>query len=157
MRRPRRAGSWIALAILTGCGGSAPPPSETTTAAEAAIRDLIARTEAANNAADTLAWVDLFEPGAVYMPPGAPAITTRAGLEEIAAAGFGPNAADISIEPEEIVVAGDWAFARNEVRGEVTSRADGTVYPVDVKQLVVYHRQADGTWKIARFIGNANG
>jgi uncharacterized protein (TIGR02246 family) len=123
---------------------------------EAAIRELIEQTAVANNAADTLGWVALFEEGAVYMPPGAPEVTTRSGLQETAAAGFGPYAADIRTAPVEIVVSGNWAFARNHVTGTVRPRAGGDAIPVDAKQIVIYHRQSDGTWKIARMINNQN-
>ena len=151
--------------LVTTLAGCSPPDTRNSDADtrshadadEAAIRDLIARTEAANNAADTLGWVALFEEGAVYMPPRAPAVTTREGLEETAAAGFGPWAADVRISPVEIVIQGDWAFARSDVSGTVTSREDGETSPVDVKQIAIYHRQPDGSWKIARLITNSNG
>ena len=51
---------------------------------------------------------------------------------------------------------GDWAFARSQMTGTVTSRTDGDIIPVDVKQLIIYHRQLDGRWKIARHINNGN-
>lgn len=145
------------LLPLMGLIGCAPAAIESATAAdEAAIRELIVQTATANNTADTLGWLELFEEGAVYMPSGMPAVTTRAGLEQAAAAGFGPYAADILITPVEIVISGDWAFARSNVTGTVTSRTDGQVIPVEVKQLVIYHRQPDGDWKIARLMNNAN-
>lgn len=145
------------LLPLMGLIGCAPAAIESATAAdEAAIRELIVQTATANNTADTLGWLELFEEGAVYMPSGMPAVTTRAGLEQAAAAGFGPYAADILITPVEIVISGDWAFARSNVTGTVTSRTDGQVIPVEVKQLVIYHRQPDGDWKIARLMSNAN-
>lgn len=148
---------YAALLLLPGLIGCSQTAIESDTAAdEVAIRELIAQTAAANNVADTAGWVALFEDRAVYMPPGAPAVTTREGLQEMAAAGFGPYAADIQITPVEIVVSGDWAFARSHVTGTVTPRAGGDAIPVDLKQLVIYHRQRDGTWKIARLIGNRN-
>lgn len=160
-----RLTTWI-FVLGTTLAGCSPPengspaasdtPSHDSDADEAAIRNLIARSEAANNAADTLGWVALFEEGAVYMPPGAPAVTTREGLEETAAAGFGPWEADVRIIPAEIVVEGDWAFARSDVSGTVISRTDGETFPVDVKQIAIYHRQPDGSWKIARLITNSN-
>lgn len=153
MRKRAAVFSGLALVAVINC---APPGPSDGAADEVAIRALIARTAAANNAADTLGWVDLFERGAVYMPPGIPPITTRAGLEEMAATGFGPYAAAVTIDPAEIVVSGDWAFARSEVRGTVTPRSGGESIPVNVKQLVVYHRQPNGEWKIARFMSNAN-
>ncbi len=142
----------LSLVGLVGCTQTAIEPD--TAADEAAIRELIAQTAAANNAADTLGWIALFEEGAVYMPPGGLEVTTRAGLLEVAAAGFGPYAADIRITPAEIVISGAWAFARSYVTGTVTPRAGGEAIPVDVKQLVIYHRQPDGSWRIARLITN---
>lgn len=153
MRRRAAVFSGLALVAVVNC---APPGPSLGAADEIAIRELIAQTASANNAADTLGWVDLFEGGAVYMPPGMPPVSTRAGLEEMAATGFGPYAAAITIDPVEIVVSGDWAFARSEVRGTVTPRTGGDPIPVNVKQLVVYHRQPSGEWKIARFMSNAN-
>lgn len=144
----------LSLAALIGCVRTG---YESDTASdEAAIRELIARTAVANNAADTLGWVGLFEEGAVYMPPGAPEISSREGLKEAAAAGFGSYAADVQIAPAEIVISGDWAFARSRVTGSVTPRAGGELIRVDIKQLVIYHRQPDGSWKIARLINNRN-
>lgn len=144
----------VALVGLIACTQAG---TESGTASdEAAIRELIAQTAAANNAADTLGWVALFEEGAVYMPPGAPEVSTRTGLKEMAEAGFGSYAADVQITPAEIVISGDWAFARSHVTGTVTPRAGGEAVPVDMKQLVIYHRQPDGGWKIARMINNRN-
>ncbi len=145
--------AWVALITITGCSRSG---DRDDSADQAAIRELIRRTADANNAADTLGWVGLFEESAVYMPPGMAEVTGREALVEVAAAGFGPYAATVEITPDEIVVLGDWAFARSHVTGSVTPRAGGDPLPVDVKQLVVYHRQSDGTWKIARLILNSN-
>jgi uncharacterized protein (TIGR02246 family) len=146
--------TFVSLAVLSGCTQAGMESS--TESDEAAIRELIAQTAAANNAADTLGWVALFEEGAVYMPPGAPQVSTAAGLTDMAEAGFGSYAADVQITPAEIVISGDWAFARSHVTGSVTPREGGEAIPVDVKQLVIYHRQADGSWKIARLINNRN-
>ncbi|HVS02481.1 MAG TPA: nuclear transport factor 2 family protein [Thermoanaerobaculia bacterium] len=124
------------------------------TAADA-IRALIERTERANNAGDVEGWVALFADDAVYMPPGSPPVTTREGLTDVARAGFRHRAA-IHIEPLEIEVAGDWAFARSAVTGTVQLHGSGEVVEVDVKQIVIYRRSAGGEWKIARLITNSN-
>ena len=146
----------LLCSLLLGLAACGARPAPDPAADEAAIRALMQRTEVANNAADTTGWVALFEDGAVYMPPGMPEVTSRAGLLEVAAGGFGPWAAAIRITPVEVVVAGDWAFVRSAVTGQVTSRSSGEVVPVDVKQVVIYRRQADGEWKIARLINNSN-
>lgn len=137
---------------------AAPAAAQVTTGPDedvAAIASLIEAVEAANNAGDVEAWVALFAEDAVYMPPGVPAVTTRPELVEIARAGF-MNDAAIEIEPLEIHVLGDWAFARSNVGGTITLDGSGAVVTIDVKQLVIYHREAAG-WRIARLINNANG
>ena len=128
----------IALVIVMGMiAGACTQSAKTTTAAdEQAIRDLIRQTEAMNNSSDSLGWVSLFEDGAVYMGPGAPEVTTATGLRETAF--------------------GDWAFARSRVTGTATPRTGGNAIRVDLKQLVIYRRLPDGSWKIARFISNSN-
>ena len=123
--------------------------------AQVAIRTLIQRTAKANNAGAVEAWVDLFAPDAVYMAPGAPSVTTREGLLEVARAGFRHHAS-IDIEPLEIRVFGDWAFARTRVSGSVRLQGTGEVVSVDVKEIVIYRRGEDGDWKIARLISNSN-
>lgn len=119
------------------------------------IADLIQRTAAANNTGDVEAWVSLFADDAVYMPPGAPAVTTKQGLVEIARAGF-LNRADIEIEPIEIVVTGPWAFARTRVRGTVDLHTSGDTMAIDMKQIAIYRRTDSGEWRIARLINNSN-
>lgn len=144
----------LLLAGLAACGQGRIEPDAA--ADEAAIREIIRQTAAANNAADTLGWVAFFEEGAVYMPPGSPEVTTREGLMEAAAAGFGGYAAAVTITPSEIVISGDWAFARSQVTGTVTPRTGGEPIPVNVKQLAIYHRQPNGAWRIARLMNNSN-
>ncbi len=148
----RLSSALLLLTTLAGCNQA----GHDTSADEAAIRELISQTVATNNAADTLGWVGLFEDSAVYMAPGMPEVTGRGNLVDVAAAGFGPYAAAVEITPLEIEILGDWAFARSHVSGSVTPRAGGDPIAVDVKQLVLYHRQPDGTWKIARLIMNSN-
>lgn len=125
---------------------------------EKAIRALIERTEQLNNDGDVEGWVALFAPGAVYMPPGSPEVHTVDGLREAATAGFTHWRSHLQIDPKEIVVSGDWAFARSHVHGHVEPReGEGERHEINLKQLVVYERQPDGSWKIARLIGNRNG
>ena len=90
------------------------------------------------------------------MAPGLPEVNTVARLREMAFTGFRGYAAAIAISPVEVVVLGDWAFARSRVSGSVTPRSGGDAIPVDLKELVLYRRQPDGGWKIARFISNPN-
>lgn len=121
----------------------------------AAISALIEEVQDANNAGDVNRWVNLFAEDFAYMAPGAPAVTTRDALLQVARTGF-RNKAAVDIAPIEIQVHGDWAFARNAVTGSVTLADTQRVVHVDVKQLVIYRKGADGRWRIARFSSNSN-
>ena len=156
----------VGLAVLVFFGDRPLLPSDVASAAtdaatdveadRAAIRDLIARTAAANNDGDVDAWVGGFAPDAVYMPPGSPAVTDPAGIRAMAETGFSGATVDITMVPDEIEVHGDWAFARIRVEGSGTTKPDGDPFTVDVKEIVVFERQPDGVWKIARLISNRN-
>jgi ketosteroid isomerase-like protein len=148
------SGVLLLLGVL-GLGACASAPDRE--ADLRALRGILERTEALNNEGDVDGWTSLFEDGAVYMPPGQPAVTTRDGLRELARAGFGSWRSRIRITPDEIVPGGDWAFARTRVTGTATPVAGGEPISVDIKELVIYRRQPDRSWKIARLIGNSNG
>lgn len=120
-----------------------------------AIAALIEDVQAANNDGDVDRWVSLFARNFVYMAPGSAAVATREVLTEVAQAGFQHNAA-VDIRPLEIEVHGDWAFARTEVTGTVTLHGSGRVVQVNAKQLVIYEKMEDGTWRIARLMSNSN-
>jgi len=148
---------FVSVALLLVCAVHPIRAQQQTHQAEekSAIRTLIQKTEDANNAGDVEGWVRLFADDAVYMAPSAPPVTTREDLIEVAKAGF-RHQASIDIEPVEIQVCGDWAFARTQVSGNVKLHGTGEVVPVDVKQIVIYSREPGGDWRIARFISNSN-
>lgn len=145
-----------ALLILTAALPADAQLADPDAVDRAAIRALIEATETANNAGDVEAWVALFDDDAVYMPPSTPTISTREGLVEIAEAGFRHDA-DVDIEPLEIGVTGDWAWARTRVTGTVIVAGSGEVVDVNSRQIVIYRRDEDGRWKIARLIINKPG
>ncbi|MDH3497262.1 MAG: SgcJ/EcaC family oxidoreductase [Gemmatimonadota bacterium] len=143
---------FLLLAGVVACGAA----DEARQADEDAIRALIRATQAANNAGDAEAWVALFEDDAVYMPSMARDVTTSAGLREVAEAGFSTWNTEIRVTPAEVVVSGDWAFARMRVTG-VARRKDGSdSVAVDQKEIVIYRRQPDGGWRISRLIATRN-
>jgi len=144
----------IVIFGLISCSG--PGNNMDTSADIEQIRELIRKSTEANNRGDVDGWVDLFDDNAVYMTNGMPEISTKEGLEEVARSGFTSGKTDIVMTPDEIEVLGDWAFARSQIKGIYTPNNDDTPLPIDMKQIAIYRRQADGSWKIARLIGNSN-
>ena len=125
-------------------------------AADEAVRQLLAGAAEINNKADAEAFAALFTKDAIVMPQGAPAIVGREAILAGERQGNSEFASEITINPVEVVIAGDWAFARTELKGTKTPLKGGKPVPVDAKELVIFrHRDAEG-WKIARLIGNTN-
>jgi len=113
------------------------------------------------DAGDLDAWLALWEPGGVQMPPGAPMRTgitaIRVGMEP-ALTQFDD---EIYINMLEATVAGEYAFARGTYTLVMTPKLDrrgefGDLSVVDGKFLTVLHHEPDGSWKIYRDIFNAN-
>lgn len=122
---------------------------------EEAIRGLIASMETANNQGDADAWLGNWDDPFWYMPAYQPAVTNRDSLEAMTRTAFAGWSSDISIEPQDIQIRGDWAHAHSEVRGLAVSPDRTDSAHIDLKQLVIYHRTAQG-WKISRLMINAN-
>jgi uncharacterized protein (TIGR02246 family) len=158
LRAQSLVASVLALAATWSCSG--PTATRDAEADKAAIRALITRAVAASQSGDAAGWAALFADGAVYMRPNGPEITTREALQEFAQLYLGEFRSQTVVTPVEIEVFGDWAFARTSVKGTVQKKVGGDPVPdpipVDGKEIGVYRRQQDGTWKLWRLIGNSN-
>lgn len=139
MRMPRTT-LWLVLGLVAvlGCQSQAPtftPQDEATIRAELDSA-LVAITDG-----NWTAWADIFADDAVLQPPHAPTVSGRAALEDwgkqalIVQSMTWPNA---SVHGD-----GDMAWVTTDYQLQLK---DGT--PDQGKQLAVYHRQADGTWKV---------
>jgi len=111
---------------------------------------------AAINANDVEAVLALLTEDAVYLPPHEPAVVGTAAIRPWLAGYFGAYRTHWEKETRELVAAGDWAFevAAERVRDVP---ADGGA-PVDdiAKGIIIYRRQPDGAWKVARDIWNSD-
>ena len=150
--------SALALAVTLSCAG--PTATRDAEADKAAIRALISRAVEVSQAGNAPAWAALFADGGVYMPSNGPEVTTQAGLLEFAQLYLGRFRSQVAITPVEVEVFGDWGFARTSVKGTIQGKVGGDPVPdpiaVDGKEISVYRRQQDGTWKLWRLIGNSN-
>ena len=149
-----RLQSWTVIVSLLAiaCGGG----KQDLDADIAAIQAFINHANDINNAGDIAGWVELFADDMVYMPDGQPPITTREALEGAAVSHFSRYRPNIQISTDEIQVLGDWAFARTTVNGTLTPRGNANPIRVDRKEIAIYRRQPNGSWKLARLIGNSS-
>jgi ketosteroid isomerase-like protein len=121
-----------------------------------AIEVFIQRIAEINNRGDATAWVNLFSEGAVLMPAYLPEITTHAKLEEQVKLWYDMYAINIKVDPVEIEIMGDWAFARYYATGTLSPKNGENPIPLDVKEIAIFKRQNNGGWKIYRAINNSN-
>ena len=95
---------------------------------------------------DPTAWVDFYTDDAIFVGPGAPAIEGRAALLEVA-----PHISISSMEIEVQSTLGSGDLAATCGRGSWVSGPKGSDAPtVRRRFLMVWRRDLDGTWRIAR-------
>ncbi len=146
----------IATFLLAGCAGGATPTVDVE-ADRAAIRAKVAEAVAAHHAADADAWASVTTDDFVLMADGSPTVTGRAAILEWIKAFYAANTiSNMTIEPVEIEIAGDWAYYRGRISATLTPKAGGTPVPMDAKEIAIWRRQADGTWLASRAIFNSN-
>jgi uncharacterized protein (TIGR02246 family) len=121
-----------------------------------AIGAILKEAVAAHRAGDAQRWAAIFTSDAVMMPANRPTISGREALLRYARELFTKFTSRPEIKPVEIEVSGDWAFGRTAVTGTMTPKDGGAPLELDWKEIAIYRRQADGSWKVARLIGNSN-
>jgi uncharacterized protein (TIGR02246 family) len=153
------------LALIIGVGGLAACSPQAEQSAPAAgvpdesadldaIRAVLEDVKQADMSGDIDGLLSYYTEDVVSMPPDLPALVGKDALRAYYEDAF----SQISIEklemtPEEIHVAGDWAFSRGKFEETVVPSA-GDPFDVVGKFLFILHREADGSWKVARLIGN---
>ena len=90
----------------------------------------------------------------VMMHPNRPPIVGLAANRADLQAAFARFQVDQEVVSEEIVVAGEWAFDRSRSTTTVTPVSGDAPVTVWSKAITILRRQADGSWRIARVIGN---
>jgi uncharacterized protein (TIGR02246 family) len=140
------------LALIAA--GAALPLSADEASDEAAIRDLWQTYQTARVEGDADTWLNLWHEEGIQMPPGTPARGFDL-VEEGVRASFAPGVvSSMEIDPQEIQVLDDWAYARGVYTSART--VDGQEVEVDGKFMTILRRQDDGSWKIYRDIFNSN-
>lgn len=123
---------------------------------KAGIQSLWATYASAAVSGDTETWLSLWDAAGIQMPPGVPARSIDVVAANIADAWANrPPRKSMNINPIDIEIAGDWAFARGDY--DVTSVIDGAEKKMEGKFLTILKRQDDGSFRIYRDCFNGNG
>ena len=149
----------VAILLSFGC---APPASEST--AETPVIDLDSERDAltgvdkawSESIDDIDAFLSFFADGAHFMPFGAPLAqgdairTTWEGLTSMP--GFG---LEWQATGAEVATSGDIGYTMGTF--ELTAEQDGIAMLTEGKYVTVWHKQADGSWKVQVDCFNSNG
>jgi ketosteroid isomerase-like protein len=149
----------VALLTVSMCAIQAcsRPASEQDRAQDGeALRALHVEATEIVRAGDAARWADMFTEGAILMAPDVPEAATKKEFHAFAQRQFDEYVWDITITPVEIEIAGGWAYSRTAVSGAGTPKAGGDAIQVDFKELAIWRREPDGSWKLWRLIGNNN-
>ena len=143
-----------ALAILlAGCWGLTGSPATADTEAEKAIRDALTKWTAEFNARDASRICDLFAPDLRYDFRGQPERDFNgmcSGLKRALA--DRSKTLSYAFDIKEIIVSGDMAIVRLVWISRLSR--DGSSQAIETKEpgLDVFRRQADGKWRISRYM-----
>ncbi len=155
---------WLTLPFgalaISACGQvveqPGPEPALTTEADVMAVENVIHEVGAALSAGDGTRWGASFTDDAVVMRPGEPSTIGREANIDRMQLVFDQNVLQIAFSVEEVLVFGDWAFARATYSETVTPKAGGDAREIYGKSVNLLKRQADGSWKIERRMGHRN-
>ena len=145
----------LTTAALAACAPAAPPPPDVA-AVRTAIGEVNAKFVAAVEKGDTAAAVARYDADAMVLPPGGPAWH---GTEAITQ-GFGGMLAaytvkDFTLTSGDVVVGGDYATETGSYKMTMVPKKGAAIEDVG-KYVVVWKKQADGSWKLYRDIWNTD-
>lgn len=123
------------------------------TTEKSAIEKMLFSYRDALNASDVSKVLTLYTNDGVFMPSNAP---SAVGQEQVKASyEFVFKTIQLNIEffIDEIVVNGDYAFARTTSKGTTLIHANGQAVPEENRELFVLQK-VSGEWKISRYMFN---
>jgi ketosteroid isomerase-like protein len=144
----------IAL-LLAGCGS--PPPQPPLEQDLAAIADFNARYLQAINNEDIAALRALTTDGHILLPPNRKPIVGKAANDELNGRAFAQFDFAETWNPEETVVAGDWAYQRGTFEVVAATKSGDGARTVTGSFLRIYQRQPGGEWRMIRDMFNNDG
>ena len=148
----------LASALLaTACAPAGPTPEQVAAEkaeAVAALDSLRDEFQTTYNTNDASALAALYTEDGVLMPSNRPTVSGNQAVEASFQGVFDQFSAKLTISSEELQVGGDWAFDRGSYSISLTPKADGEAMEENGRYLVIFQRQPDGTWKVARDIDN---
>jgi uncharacterized protein (TIGR02246 family) len=108
------------------------------------------------NANDLEGVLAMLTDDAVYLPPHEPAVSGKEAIRPWLEGYFAAFRTHWDKETLELVASGDWAIEYAAERVSDTPIGGGEALEDVCKGLIIYRRQADGRWKVARDMWNSD-
>lgn len=143
----------LGLTILTACSNSTDTGA---TGAGAAQQDadlqatLLPEYLARINSNDLDTVMAGFTDDVVFQAPHGPEIAGKAALREWIGGYLAAFDTQWIKTSQNMIVSGDYAIERYSYQSTDTAKADGAVHTDAGKGLIVYHKESDGVWRVAR-------
>jgi uncharacterized protein (TIGR02246 family) len=139
--------------LMAGCWALAGLPAAADTEAEKAIRDALSKWTSDFNGRDATRICDLFAPDLRYDFRGTPERDYAAMCSALhGALGDRSKTLTYSFDIKEIIVSGDMAIVRLVWTSRVSREGSSEVIETREPGLDVFRRQADGKWRISRYM-----
>ncbi len=125
----------------------------------AAIKEVLNQYAVACNTGDFDLWISLWADDGVQMPPDENSVIGKEQIREANKPGFDQMNLDIAITSiEDVKVYGDLGLTRCTYTLKVTPKSGGETINAmpNGKDLALYERQSDGSWKIVYDCFNSN-
>lgn len=151
----RRYLACAVLVALTGCQGRTQSPVDTA-ADIAAIREYNAQWLKALSTGDSKLLSSLTAEEHITFPPNQPPNVGKAANDAVNAKMLEQYAVEEIWNPQDQVVAGDWAYERGSFTATMTPKAGGATQHFSGNYLRILKRQADGSWKMIREMANSD-
>ena len=140
------------LATLLILATAACAPQMDTEADVASIRTLLDELVAAENASDVDTMMALTTDDAVNMPANQKPIIGQDAIRAWWENFFSRFSIEGAVSDVEIQAGGEWGFYRGTWNVTTTAKEGGESQERSYSFIVVVHREADGSWKVARGI-----
>ncbi len=140
------------MVLLAGCAttGSAGGPAD-----EAAIRTIFDNYKLSAETGNIDLRLSLWDEKGIQLRPDG-ASQDKPAIAERIRKGWPTVTTQVTIDVQEVVVAGGWGYARGLYTSRSTPKTGGAATLVDIKFLTVCRKQPDGSWKIYRDCFNSN-
>lgn len=141
----------IVLLIPIGCASSrASSVSDTED-----IRMQLQQWPSAAEAGDVEQYLTFVTDDVLMFPPNQPPLRGKQEVGSFLRGGFAMATFDITLHPpEELVVAGDWAYLRYRVQMVANPKAGGATTAFDRRYLDIWRRDVAGVWRCHRHMWN---